>query len=687
MTGRDDAPSTLKHRREATRIVGSFARILPYLWPYRRALVLSAFCALAISFFWAANLSATFPVMKLLFKGESLHSFVDAEIEDTQKKIDAEQANAATEGEISDTKQALKAGRWLSKGSDSSYYLAMLLSVRDNVLPWVPSSPFRTLVMVLSVLIVGTLLKSVFIYWEDILVGDAINHALVDIRKTCFRHALELDYQTISKSGTSDLTSRLGNDIEVLGAGLAAMLVRLIREPLKAGGCVLAAFLVNWRLALLSVIALPCMGLTLNYFGGRLKRASHGTLESMSRISKCSVESFDGIKAVIGFGAGRRHRRQFHHANKFYFKKQSRVLRLASIMRQSTELMGVIAVTIAVFPGAYLVLNQTDKFLGLKLANGPMGSEQLAMLYTFLLGTLDSIRKMSSVNREMKRGSAACERILQLLDTPTRVPEPQVPTLLPRHADNIEFENITFHYATTAVEGDHRPPALMDVNLKVKAGEVIAVVGGNGSGKSTLINLLPRFYDPEQGCVRIEGVDIRDVSSKDLRSQIGIVTQETLLFDDTIAANIRYGKPDATKEEIEEAARRAHVLPFVSQLPEGFETQVGEKGMKLSGGQRQRISLARAIIRDPSILILDEATSAIDSQTEQIIHQVLMSFVKGRTVFVISHVFNETFLDLVTRIVVMEQGRVLATGTHAELLTTCPAYQRLYRASGQRRAA
>ncbi len=647
--------------------------------------MLSAFCALAISFFWAANLSATFPVMKLLFKGESLQSFVDSEIDATHKKIEAEQARARAEA-IEDSGDALKTGKWMWRGADSSYYLAALMTVRERVLPWLPTQPFQTLMLVFAALVFGTFLKGWFVYLEDTLVGDAINHALVDIRKRCFKHSLELDYQSLSKIGTSDLTSRISNDIEVLGYGLAALLVRLIREPLKAGGCVVAAFLVNWRLALLSVIALPCMGLTLNYFGNRLKRASHGTLESLSRISKCSVESFEGIKAVIGFGAGRRQRRQFHQASKFYFKKQSRVLRLASLMRQSTELMGVIAVTIAVFPGAYLVLNNTDKFLGIKLSNGQMSSEQLALLYAFLLGTLDSIRKMSAVNREMKRGSAASDRILQMLDMPSRVPEPQVPSLLPRLSDAIEFSDITFHYATGA-EGEHRPAALVDVNLTVKKGEVVAVLGGNGSGKSTLLNLLPRFYDPDQGSVRIDGVDLRDVSSRDLRSQIGLVTQETLLFDDTIAANIRFGKPGATDEEVEEAARRAHVLPFVSQLPDGFNTQVGEKGMKLSGGQRQRIALARAIIRDPSILILDEATSAIDSQTEQVIHQVLMSFVKGRTVFVISHVLNETFLDLVTRIVVMENGRISATGTHAELLATCPAYSRLYQASGQRRAA
>ena len=225
------------------------------------------------------------------------------------------------------------------------------------------------------------------------------------------------------------------------------------------------------------------------------------------------------------------------------------------------------------------------------------------------------------------------------------------------------------------------------VSLKIRAGEVIAVVGENGSGKSTLVNLLPRYFDPEHGSVHIDGVDIRNVRSRDLRNQMGVVTQETLLFDDTIYNNIRYGRPDATSEEIETAARQAHVTQFLDQFPDGFETRVGEKGSRLSGGQRQRIALARAMLRDPTILILDEATSAIDAQSEFLIHKALASFTKDRTTFIITHSVSQSILDLVSRIVVMEQGQLVAVGTHQDLIATCPQYQRLYRMQVQQHAA
>ena len=236
-----------------------------------------------------------------------------------------------------------------------------------------------------------------------------------------------------------------------------------------------------------------------------------------------------------------------------------------------------------------------------------------------------------------------------------------------------------FKYAS-AEEVIERPDALTDVNLKIVAGEVVVVVGENGSGKSTLVNLLPRYYDPDRGSVQIDGIDIRHVRLRDLRSQIGVVTQETLLFDDTIYDNIRYGKSNATHAEVLAASEKAHVTQLFDQLPEGFDTRVGPRGNRLSGGQRQRVALARALLRDPAILILDEATSAVDAQSESLIHQCLGDFVKGRTVFLITHSVTAQILEFATRIVVMEQGQLLATGTHEELIQSCPAYQRLYRA-------
>jgi len=668
-----------------TLVMDAFSKVAPFVWPYRRLVALSVLCAVVISILWAGNLSATLPVVRVLFEKEdrNLQSYVDDQIALMQQEINdrAQNLDAISEDDL------LARGKALRDQSIASQRLAALTTARDYVLPWVPRDRFNTIAMILGALLVATFLKGIFIYLQEVLVGSVVNRSVIDIRKKCFRHVLSLDLQTINQVGVPNLMSRLTNDVEVLASGLRTFLVRLIREPMKAGGCILFAFVLNWRLTLLSLLVVPLIGLVFHRFGKSLKRASHGTMESMSGIYTCLSETLDSMKVVIAFGAGRRHRGQFRSTNREYYTKSMKVVRVSAMTRPTTEIMGVVAVLCAVLPGTYLVLRQTDSLWGIQLAAAPMDMAELSALYALLAGTLDSIRKLSSVYGELKRASAASDRLFEILETKTLVPEPEIPRVACRLANHIEFQNVSFHYRTVTADGRPRPPALKNVDLKVKAGEVVAVIGENGSGKSTLINLLPRFADPDQGAVLIDGVNVLEMRSRDLRSQIGLVTQETLLFDDTIFENIRYGNPTASRSEIEAAARQAHVTSFISQLPEGFETRIGVKGQKLSGGQRQRVALARAILRDPAILILDEATSAIDSQSEHLIHRVLKDFTKDRTVFIITHVINDTFLDLVTRVVVLDAGQIAASGTHAELLADCDIYQRLYHASSQKRAA
>ncbi len=649
-----------------------YIRIAEYIWHFRRQFILSVICAVIVSMFWAVNLSIAFPIVKVLFENDSIHAYVDSEIASYGKEIENE--NRAMDALRPDQVERLAVSQ--ARLSATRHSLAFATWLRGHVLPWVPEDKFNTIIAILGILLVATLFKGLFTYFQELLVGSFVQLTANSIRQACFRSALRLDYQTLHRMGESSLMSRMTNDIEQMTSTIRIFGISMVREPLKAAGCIVVAFCINWRLTLLTVTVVPLLGFTFYRFSKLLREASHRSMQSMASIYNTISETFGAAKIVLAFSGYRRHRKQFLNANRGYYEDSMRIVRLGSLIRPLTEIMGLVAMFAALGPGAYLVLRHTNELWGIQLASRPMDIAELSMLYAMLLGTLDPVRRLSGVFTTIKRGMAGSERVFELIDEKSMIPEPRKPHVLVRHSSTILFKDLSFRYHGSSVEEEQqRPLALKNVSLEVKFGEVVAIVGGNGSGKSTLISLLPRFIDPTQGVVLIDGVDIREFRTLDLRSQIGLVTQETMLFNDTIYENIRYGNSNASRSQIEDAARQAYALPFIEQLPDGFNTIVGDKGGKLSGGQRQRVSLARAIVRDPSILILDEATSAVDSASEETIHKVLKQFSSGRTVFIISHVLNRTFLDLVTRIVVMDQGQVIANGTHEELLKTCPAYR------------
>ena len=436
----------------------------------------------------------------------------------------------------------------------------------------------------------------------------------------------------------------------------------------------------------MSLIVLPVLAVVVRRYGKSLKRASQHMLESMSRLYKVLEETLESFKVVLAYNNARRHRLQFHRESKTYFRKALRVVQIDALTRPTTELFGMTAVFVALVPSDYLILRGTTSIWGLRLASAPMDVAELAVLYALLAGVLDPVRKLSSVYSRLKKSAAATDRVFALMDTRSAIHDPAQTARFHLGGQTIEFREVGYTYPKQE-EAQVRHPAVRNVNLKVSAGDAIAVVGENGSGKSTLINMLPRFFDADDGAILIDDVDIRTVKLAELRSHIAVVTQETQLFDDTIYENIRYGKPRATHEEVEAAARLAHVDQFLAHLPDGFATRIGEKGARLSGGQRQRIALARAIIRDPAILILDEATSAIDAQSEQLIHETLGEIAKGRIVFIITHSVNNSILDVVNRILVMDAGQLIAYGPHEKVLAECPQYQRLYHAQSRSRAA
>ncbi len=677
-----------------------FARLLPYVWRHRSKVYLSMIFALVVAVLWAATLSMTFLVVKVLLQGQSLQSYLASEIQLAEAQIarhDQEMRGLDQElTALAYGESALKVPPGAPKSKKevdllkrqdiqrhklktASNRLVAGLWIQRNLMNWIPGDQFLTFALILAVLVVATMAKGIAVFVQEMLVGSVVELAVMALRKDCFRHALELDYQTLALRGTSDLMSRFTNDINIAADGLNLLGGRIVREPLKAAACILAAFWVNWQLTALSLVFVPLMAATFQRYGQLLKRASTHMMERMSKIYKSLEETFDGLKIVIAFNGARRHRQRFHRENKDYYQTAMKVVRIDALTGPTVELLLTLAVCFSLLPGAYLVLRHQEMIAGIRLTAGPLQIEDLSLLYVLLVGTLDPIRKLSSIYSRMKRSAAALERVFEVLDWEPAVKQAVPSQLLPRHSQSIVFKKVSFKYASNKGCLD-RPDALTDLTLKILAGEVVVVVGENGSGKSTLLNLLPRYYDPDCGSVLIDGVDIRQARLRELRGQIGVVTQETLLFDDTIYENIRYGRPDATPAEVLAAAEKAHVPQFFDQLPEGFATRVGSRGNRLSGGQRQRVALARALLCDPSILILDEATSAVDAQSESMIHQCLGDFVKGRTVFLITHSVTPQILEFATRIVVLEQGQLLASGPHEQLLQSCPAYQQLYRA-------
>ncbi|WP_417385451.1 ABC transporter ATP-binding protein [Gimesia sp.] len=693
--------------------MNSFTRLIQYVWPYRKRLVVSFFFAIMVAILWGANLSVTFLVVKVLLQGETLGGYVQEQISETEKII---QDKSKVVKDLSDSIQSqnpkvhsgkntsdspltqtdLAAApvdllsehtRQQTKLNTASQKLLVLKWIQTNIISRIPEDQFDTFALILGLLLVTTFIKGICIFTQDVMVGGVVELVTMAIRKESFRKVLDLDYQSISSEGTASLMSRFTFDMQQVSQGLTLMGGKIVREPLKALACIIFAFMVNWRLTLLSFVFAPLIAIVFYKIGKTLKHASQKMMESMSRIYKTLEESFESSKVIIAFNGARKHRNRFHHENKEFFKKALRILRIDSLTSPTTEMLGLMAIFIALIPGSYLVLRQKTEIWGIQLSSAPMDIATLSMMYALLAGISDPARKMSSVYSKLKKTGAALDRIFQVIDRETLVKETDEPQRFPTEVQTVKFNKIDFTYAQRKESTRNNDPILDGVNLEVNAGEVVLVVGENGSGKSTLVNLLPRFYDPDKGNIFINEIDIRDIRLKELRNHIGVVSQETMLFDDSILENIRYGRPNASQYEIESVARKSHVLQFAEQLPDGLHYNVGEKGHELSGGQRQRIALARAILRDPQILILDEATSAIDSQSEILIHKALKEFSPGRTVFIITHSVGQSLLEFANRIVVMDSGKVVATGPHHTLVDTCPQYQNLLSAQVRQRSA
>lgn len=633
--------------------------------------------SMLIAGFWGINIGAIYPLVEIVFRGDSLPTYVDQKIVAAQQQIEShDQHLNDLRGQLAVAEPAgrrkLESRIRVQEASRQS--MVRSTTVFQQVRPWMdglPTTPYATLLLLMGFLLVGTVIKLGALIANLMLVHLVTERTAMAVRALFYRRALQLDLDEFGDTGSATLTSRLTNDVGQLNGGVSTLLGKLVREPLKLIVCIGGAAFVCWRLLFLVMIVSPLVLIVTSTLSRAIRRASRRVMGEMSQMFAMLNDSFAGIRLVKICNTQAAERAKFGRGLDTYFQRSMRMSFYSTLARGTSELLGTIVVCLGIVAGGYLVVNQKTHLLGIRMSFHPLEVGQILLFFGFLIGAADPARKLAEVWSDLQRGIAAAQRLFEIIDRPVRVRNPQRSLSPSRPHQRVVFENVEFRYP-------QGPPVLRGVNLELRHGETIAVVGPNGCGKSTLINLLCRFDDPQQGSVTIDGVPLDQMRIRDIRRRIGLVTQRTTLFDDTIANNIAYGCRKASRERIVEVARMAYADDFImNKTPDGYDTLLGPTGTRLSGGQMQRIALARAFLRNPDILILDEATSQIDLESECLIHEALGQFLTGRTGLLVTH--RPTSLVMADRILVMNEGLVVDTGNHEDLIRRNRFYQSLCR--------
>ena len=536
----------------------------------------------------------------------------------------------------------------------SAYVAYLIKPIFDSVLP-----ARGALGVTVAAVVVAYAVKGLGAYLSAYWMTDVGQRVVRDLRDVLFRHILRQSAGFFSRHATGRLMSRLTNDIGQVQQAVSETLGDLARESLALVGYLGLLFYYDAGLALVCLTGAPLVVYPLVQLGRRVRKTTRRSQEALEHMSHVSAEAFTGHRIVKAFGREDGEAAKFRTASEALYRTNMKVTRALSSLPPLMEFLGGLAFAAALWYGSR------------EIGAGRLTTGEFTSFIAALFLMYQPAKKLSRVNANLQQAIAAGERVFALLDTESEVAEKAGAMALPPFRDTIEFRDVVFGYQ----DGDGRH-TLKGLSFTVRGGEMLAIVGPSGAGKTTLVNLLPRFYDVTGGAILVDGVDIRDVTLASLRTQVGMVTQETVLFDDTVAGNIAFGRPGATREEIETAARAAHAHDFILAMPNGYDTGIGERGQRLSGGQRQRIAIARAILRNSPILILDEATSALDTESERLVQDALANLMLNRTAFVIAHRLST--VRRADAIIVLGDGAIVDVGRHDDLLARGGVYARLH---------
>jgi ATP-binding cassette, subfamily B, bacterial MsbA len=520
-------------------------------------------------------------------------------------------------------------------------------------------NPHEILTRLCYLIIFVIFLKNLFSYLQGYIMAHVEQGVVRDIREDVYASYHRLPLRFFQKRKTGEMISSVINDCNAINENLNSAFIDLIKEPINIAVLIGVMLVINWRLTIFTFLVAPPSLYIIMRIGQKLRKRTTTSQDRIAALTSVLEETISNIRVVKAFAMEQFELMKFNLANNAYFRSLIRLFRVRRLSSPVTEFLGVATVVFVLWIGGTMVLDH----------RGELDADKFIVFIAFMFMLMQAIKRLSDVNVKLQVGIAAAQRVFDVMDTKSDIVDPPDPLPIDTLRENIRFKNVWFEYEPGV-------PVLREIDLTVKAGETIAIVGSSGSGKSTLMDLLPRFFDPGEGAVEIDGNNLRKYKLDDLRHLFGIVTQETILFHDTIKANIGYGRPDISLDAIIAAAGTANAHDFIIEFEKGYDTVIGDRGTKLSGGQRQRIAIARAILKNPPILLFDEATSALDTKSEREVQTAIDKLMEGRTTFVIAHRLST--IQHASRIVLLEKGRIVRTGTHEELYEKEGIYRRMY---------